>query len=379
MNKRLTAITLLLVVIVSCQQPKQETSIIVPQLKLSIDEVKVTIPDDIPNDWLGIAASFENGERVLHQYDQYHKHIIQFSLDRKQIIKRVYPFSDTLDPGNNPVYVQRIEKGYFLLGGVRLGFMLIDDDGNLKNLWNDYYPNKHLIKNWDYNFKYRLRSSTSTSLSMLDKQTIPIYIELANMSYDVVYRDNFYDYDIFGKLDLHTGVLERFPIRFPNDFNRNGLSYPMRHLPSFTAMEDGKMAYFFGINDTIHILDTNTGEITDYSIPNTSFPINIRPVDQAFFMDRNQYSEFSSNLSYYSGLYYDPYRKGLLRMGLKKENNRLTRIYELLDENMNIVGQFEQPSQYSPAPFFLPNEIWFPFQMGYAEDEMKLMRVVIEE
>jgi len=378
MNKRLSTIALLLVAIVSCQQPMQETSI-VPQLKLSIDEVKVPIPDDMPNDWLRITASFENGERILHQYDQYHKNIIQFSLDRKQIIKRIYPFSDTLDPGNIPVYVQRIDKGYFLLGGFKLGFILIDDDENLKNLWNDFYPNKRLIKNWDYNFKYNLRPYSSTSLSMLDKQTIPIYIELANMTYDVVYRDDFYDYDIFGKLDLHTGELERFPIRFPSDFNRNGLSYPMRHLPSFAAMDDGKMAYFFGIDDTIHILDTKTGEITDYSIPNTSFPINIRPVDQAFFMDRNQYREFSSNLSYYAGLYYDPYRKGLLRMGLKKENNRFTRIYEILDEKMNIVGQFEQPSQYSPTPFFLPNEIWFPFQMGYTEDEMKLMRVVIEE
>jgi hypothetical protein len=374
---RFSIYTLLFLLTVSCHN-RQET-VLSSQLRISIDEVKIPIPNDMPNDWIGIAASFENGERVLHQYDQYHKSIIQFSLDRKQIIKRIYPFSDTLDPGNNPIYIHRIEKGYFLSGGAKLGFMLINNDGNLKILWNDYYPNTRLIKNWDYNFKYRPRSSASTSLSMLDKHTIPIYIELSNMSYDAVYRDDFYDYDIFGKLNLHTGVLERFPVRFPENFNRNGLSYPMRYIPSFTSMADGKIAYFFGIDDTIHVLDTNTGEISDFSIPNPSFPLNIRPIDQASFMDRNWYVEFTSNLSYYSGLYYDPYRKGLVRMGLKKENRRLIRIYELLDENMNIVGQFEQSSQYSPTPFFLPNEIWFPFQMGYAEDEMKLLRVRIEE
>lgn len=366
-----------MLIIVSCHSG-QET-VLAPQLSLSIDEVKMPIPDDMPNDWYAVSSSFENGARVLHMYDQNQKNIIQYSLDQKRIINRVYPFSDTLDPGNVPVNVYRMENGYFLSGGIRQEFLLVGDDGTLKNLWNYYYPWSGLIKNWNYNFKYRPRSSATSSLSMLNKQTIPIYIELANVSYDAVYRDDFYDYDLFGTLDLHTGILERFPVRFPENFNRNGLSYPMRFIPSFTALADGKIAYSFGIDDTIHVLDTKTGEITDFSIPNPNFLLNIRPVDQATFMNRNGYVEFTSNLSYYSGLYYDPYRNGLVRMGLKKESNRLTRIYELLDENMNIVGQFEQPSQYSPTPFFFPNEIWFPFQMGYAENEMKLLRVIIED
>ena len=46
---------------------------------------------------------------------------------------------------------------------------------------------------------------------------------------------------------------------------------------------------------------------------------------------------------------------------------------------MNIVAQFEQPTIDYSRPLFFPDEIWFPYDQGFAENEMKLLRVRIED
>jgi hypothetical protein len=150
-------------------------------------------------------------------------------------------------------------------------------------------------------------------------------------------------------------------------------------IPAFTSMGESKMAYFFGNDDMIHVLNTQSGEVEDFKVSNPNFPVNINPIDQASFNDRKISEEFYANSNYYIGLYYDPYRKGLLRIGLKQQKGISSRIYELLDENMNIVAQFEQPTVNYNNPLFFPDEIWFPFTRGYGENEMKLLRVRIEE
>jgi hypothetical protein len=367
---------LMFVCIVSCQS-KQET-IIVPQLRLSIDEVKMPIPDNMPNDWGFGASSWEGNERILHLYDINRKEIIQYSLDQEEELKRISPFSDTLDPGNVPLHLYRLNEGYYLSQEPKLGFMKIDDEGNLIKLWNSFIPRNNIINNWDYDYKYFLRSSKTGSLSMLDEWTIPIQVELANVAFGV-YREDFYEHDLFATLDMKEGVIRRFPIRFPKDFLLNGRSYPLSGLCSYTAMSGGKIAYNFGINDVIHVLDTQTGEVTDYAVPNSTAPVNIIPIDKNTFMDASQSSEVFANSFYYSQLFYDRYRNGLVRIGVKQVNGVSSRVIELIDENMKIIGQFEQPSHYSPIPYFFPNEMWFPYWRGFAEDQMKLLRVVIEE
>ncbi len=363
--------------IVSCQQPKQETSI-VPQLKLSIDEVKVPIPDDVPNDWGFGASSWEANERILHLYDINRKEIIQYSLDQEKELKRISPFSDTLDPGNVPLHLYRLNEGYFLSQEQKLGFMKIDDQGNLIKLWNNFIPSRDKIKNWNYDFKYWLRSSPTRNLSMLNEYTVPIFVELANVA-NGVFREDFYVHDLFATLDMKEGVIRKFPIRFPDGFLINGRSFPRNSIPAFTAMGEGKIAYNFGINDIIHVLDTQTGEVTDFAVPNNEAPVDIMPIDQSTYMDASQSSEVFANSFYYSQLSYDPYRKVLLRMGLKTVNGETSRVLEIINKDMKIVGQFEVPQQYSPVPYFFPNEMWFPYRRGYKENEMMLLRVVIEE
>lgn len=377
MNKRLTAITLLLVAIVSCQQPKQET-IIVPQLRLSIDEVKMPIPDNMPNDWGFGASSWEGNERILHLYDLNRKEISQYSLDQEKLLKKVSPFSDTLDPRNVSAHLYRLDGGYYLSSS-NLGFMRIDDEGSLIKLWNNFIPRSNRINNWDYDFKYSLRTSKTMRLSMLDEWTIPLQVEITNASNSSVYSEYFYNHDLFAILDMKEGLIKRFPIRFPKEFLVNCRSYPRNSMPAFTAMGEGKMAFSFGINDSIHVLDTETGEVTDYAVPNIEAPVNIMPMNQDTFMDSNQSSAVYANSFYYSQLSYDPYRKGLLRMGLKTVNGIPSRVLEIIDEDMKIIGQFKVPQQYSPVPYFFPNEMWFPYRRGYKEDEMMLLRVRIEE
>jgi hypothetical protein len=210
---------------------------------------------------------------------------------------------------------------------------------------------------------------------MLNDWMVPVQIELANVAYSAVFRDDFYQHDLFATLDLKEGTLKQFPIRFPDNFYNNGFSYPMNFLPSFTANGPSSMAYFFGLDDVIHVLNTETGEISEHKIPNPNFPLNIRPIDQAGYNDALYRREHYANLSYYAGLFFDPYRNGLVRMGMKTENGNTSRIFELIDKKMQIVAQFEQSIEYTPNPVFFPNEMWFPYLQGYAEDEMKLMRV----
>jgi hypothetical protein len=210
---------------------------------------------------------------------------------------------------------------------------------------------------------------------MLNDWNTTIYIELTNKAYKGVFLDDFYQHDIFATLDLKEGVLKSFPVRFPDKFYNNGFSYPLNYLPPFTAYGDSAIAYTFGIDNLIHVLHTETGEITDYKVPNPDFAVNIRPTEEATLNDRSLFQDYIEEQQYYIGLHYDPYRDGLLRVGIKRNNGISTRIFELLDEEMSIIAQFEQPSEFSGVPIFFPNEIFFPFQQGYAEDEMKLMRV----
>lgn len=357
---------------VSCQT-RQETALI-PSLTLTIDEVLLPIPEDMPNDWGGVAGSLEADEHVLHIYGSPKKEILQYSIEQKKLINRIAPFSDTLDPKNVPVEIFKLKKGYFLTSPT-LGFIILGDSGNLVKKWDDFIPRANRITSWEYMTKYRLRASKTRRLSMFNDRLIPIQVELANVGFSAVFREDFYQHDLFGILDLEQGILRRFPIRFPESFYQNGYSYPMNFLPSFTAFGESFMAYLFGTDNVINILDMETGEIKQHKISNPEFPLNIRPIDQAGYNDAAYREEHYANLSYYAGLFFDPYRKGLVRVGIKTVNGEKTMLYELLDNNFQIIGQFQLYPNYSALPIFFPNEMWFTYGQGYKEDTMKMMRV----
>jgi len=359
--------------LVSCQV-QQETNVdLKPFLK--VDELYLPIPENMPNDWYNLTGSIEDRVRVLHIYDKKEKNIIQYSIDEEKILNKVNPFFDTLDPGNIPVSLYRIENGYFLDAGAKLGFLVINDQGDLINIWNYFRPISNIITNWEYNFKYSLRSSKTSKLSMFDGTTIPIYIELANVLNDAVYSEDFYDHDIFASLNLKTGNLTRHVSSFPDSFKVGRLSFPELYIPSFTATFDNKIAYSFGFEKTVYFLDLTTNEVSSVDINNPSFQVNMKPVSRESFLNREYYKDFSSNFSFYAGLFYDPYNSNLVRMGVKRTGTTTSRLFEIIDKEMNIVGQFEQPLSYSPIPVFFLNEILFPYLQGYKEDTMKLMRV----
>jgi hypothetical protein len=356
----------------SCR-PEEETEF-VSQLNLIIDEVKVSIPDDMPNDWGMATSSWEDGERILYMHDLPTQSIIKYSLDKEEILQRMNPFSDTLDPRNIPVALYKLDDGFFMESAY-LGFLRMNEEGKLLHRWDTYYQRASRIKNWDYNTKYRIRNSKNSSLSVLDEWMIPIYIELANQGPAVVFNEDLYEHDLIATLDLKEGLLKTFPVRFPEGYLKNGLSYPSISMPAFTAMGKDKIAINFGIDDVIHVLDVNTGEMVRHSVPNPTMPINITKVDLNTFRNREEYAEANYNSFIYGNLFYDPYRDALVRMGVRKVNGESIRLFELIDAEMQIMGQFEFSLNYSVKPLFFPNEIWFSFLQGYKEDTMKLMRV----
>ena len=66
-------------------------------------------------------------------------------------------------------------------------------------------------------------------------------------------------------------------------------------------------------------------------------------------------------------------------MAVNMENGVNHRIYELINSDWEVAAQFEPPSTYFAILIFFPNEIWFPYQLGYKPDEMKYYRVTIGE
>ena len=332
----------------------------------------------MPNDWMGVTSSIENNQRVIHIYDGYQKEIIQYNLDRKVIMKRISFLADTLNLGSSPFALFKRKDGYFLSASHK-AFLVTDDNGQVLRKWDNYIPKTGIITNWNYSPKFSLRSYNTLTQSMLDDWNIPIHIEAANNAFNAVYKEDFTDRDLFATLDLENGKLRIFPIRFPQQFSANGNSYPMNYLPSFTAMGESRIAYSFGIDDVLYVLNTKSGVIEEFKVSNPNFSLNIFPVDQASFNDPAFLDDYSESLQYYGSLYYDPYREALLRVGFKQNNGQRVRVFELLDKEMNIIAQFEQSGVFSGRPLFFPNEMWFAYLQGYKEDTMKLMRVRVAE
>jgi hypothetical protein len=367
-------LTIISLIVLSCAEV-QERNI---NVSLSFDEVLLPIPDDLTNDWYGASFSVENDQIILHIYDPYQKNIAQYSINEKKVINRLRPFSDTLNPGNNLVRLKKINSGYF--ASSIFGFLHLDNTGKLLSKYDVYFPQNNRIENWDYSSKLRLSASRNALLSSSSPTTTPLAIELANVFKEAVFREDFYDFDILSNFDFTTGELTTFPIRFPDNFKQNGKSYPTNFKFSFTGLDNGRIAYSFGIDENIHILDVAKGKVETHLVSNPNLPIIIYPIDEISYRDKSFYSdEYLSNYTIYSNLYHHPDMEILLRMALKVENGVISTIFELINSNWDIIGEFELPENYFGIPVFFPNEIWFPFRFGYKPDEMKYYKVTIGE
>ncbi len=370
-----TLLTIISFSFLSCSEVPVERNV---NVKLVFDEVLLPIPNDLTNDWRGASFSVENGQKILHIYDPFHKDISQYSVDEKKVINRLKPFSDTLDPGNSGIMFKKLRSGYFVHSS--LDFLHISNQGNLLAKWDYFIGKKNKMENWDYETRKRLFSTGNVMVSATSSTSVPLAIELTNVFWEGVFRQDFYEFDILSNFDFTTGQLTTFPIRFPASFNQNGKSYPTNHKFSFTGSEDGRIAYSFGIDENIHVLDIATGKVETHEVKNPNLPINIYPIDKASYLDKDFYTyEYLRNYTMYRHLLYSPYWDGFLRMAVHLDNGNLHLIYELINSDWEVVGQFEVPSAYHPIPIFFPNEIWFPFRLGYKPDEMKYYRVTIGE
>lgn len=367
-------LTIISLTVLSCAEV-QERNV---NVSLSFDEVLLPIPEGLTNDWAGASFSIEDGKRRLHIYDPFQKIIAQYSVDEKRVINILKPFSDTLNPGNSGISLKKIESGYFIKSA--LGFLHLSNDGKLYNRWDDFIARKNKIENWIYSSKKRLSPSGNYLLSTSSATSTPLATELANVYWEAVFREDFYDFDILSNFDFTTGELTTFPIRFPEKFNQNGKSYPTNFKFTFTGLNDNRIAYSFGIDENIHILDVKTGKVETHEVTNPNLPLKIYPIDNASFQNKDFFTyEYLANYTHYYHLFYHPYWNGIIRMAVHLENGVNHRIYELINSDWEVVAQFEPPSTYFAIPIFFPNEIWFPYFLGYKPDEMKYYKVTIGE
>lgn len=374
---RFLLLTFISLTLIACSKPEENSK---PNLKLSFNEVLLPIPEDLTNDWFNTWPLIDdNGQRSLLIYDPYQKNFAKYSLSEKKVIDRLRPFSDTLDPRNISVSIRKIESGYFL-NSAYLGFLYLDNNGELLKRWDAYIPDKNPIPNYNYDLKYRLNTSRSELLTRTGSTSTPLAIVLTNIYMEAIYKEDFYITDILANFNFATGEFKRFPIRYPDHFNQNGKTYPKNSLFAYVGLEDNRIAYCFGIDEDIHVLDVETGEVEVHSIVNPDLPLKIYPIDEAAYKGKEFFNyEYLANYTVYSNLSYHPDMDLLLRMALRVENNIVHKIFEIINSDYQIIGQFEIPEPYSVNPVFFPTEIWFPYLMGYKPDEMKYYRVTIEE
>lgn len=207
----------------------------------------------------------------------------------------------------------------------------------------------------------------------------PILFTLSNVFWQGVYEDNFYSFPLFGELDLSTGELKKFPVRFPSNFRVGNKSYPYKFQVSFIGCDDGRIAYQFGIDNVINFIDTETEEINSFEVNNPDLPVEIYPIDLDTFNDSAESKYYLDNQASYGSIYYNQYTNGFLR-GYSVSKNGMKRSYmEIINEDMEVISYFELGSSYSKIPMIYPDEIWFPILRGYRTDQMKFLKVNISE
>ncbi len=340
---------------------------------IKISEVLMPIPDDITNTWDNRSAYSKDGEKRLLVYDVSTKAIHDYSLNQSSLLKSMYVFSDTLDPKNTSVKMKKTESGYIFNSSEFFGLFAFD--GTLVKKWDIFYPRGNEIKNHTYDFKILPRSSINSFQSVTGIDKLPIRLFLANVFWQGVYEDEFYAYPLFGELDLRTGILKKLPVSFPSNFREGNKSYPYKFQPAFTGCDDGRIAYQFGIDNIIYTIDADTEEIKSFEVANPELSVNIYPIGVETLNDLAETRIYLDNQATYGEIYYNQYTNGFLRSYSVATNGKKRSYMEIINEDMEVVSYFEIDINYSTVPMIYPDEIWFPFQRGYKENEMKFLKI----
>jgi hypothetical protein len=368
---------LISLVMYSCTSQSPEVQEPLLNRGIELSEEFMSIPNSMTNAWDFTSAYFENGEKRLLIYDMPKKAIHDYSLDQGLLANSMYIFSDTLDPKNTPLSMKKTERGYIFNSSDFFG--LFSFNGMLIKKWDIFYPRGNEIKNHTYDFKILPRSSINSFQSVTGIDKLPIRLFLANVFWQGVFEDEFYAYPLFGELDLRTGILKKLPVSFPSNFRVGNKSYPYKFQPAFTGCDDGRIAYQFGIDNIIHIIDTETEEIESFKVDNPDLPVEIYPIDIETFNNQAESQYYLANQATYGSIYYNQYTNGFLRSYSVSKNGVKKNYMEILNEDLEIVSYFEIVSSYSKVPLIYPDEIWFPFQRGYKENEMKLLKVTLSD
>ena len=364
-------------IIFSCASPTSEVQETLLNKGIEISEEFMPIPDSMTNEWDSRSAYFENGEKRLLVYDIYTQAIHDYSLDQSALLKSMYVFSDTLDPKNTSVKMMKTESGYIFNTSEFFGLFAFD--GTLIKKWDIFYPRGNEIKNHTYDFKILPRSSINSFQSVTGVNKLPIRLFLANVFWQGVFEDEFYAYPLFGELDLRTGILKKLPVSFPSNFRVGNKSYPYKFQPAFTGCDDGRIAYQFGIDNIIYTIDTDSEEVKSFEVTNPELPVNIYPIGVETLNDLAEARIYLDNQSTYGEIYYNQYTKGFLRSYSVTTNGQKRSYMEIINEDMEVLSYFEIDTNYSTVPMIYPGEIWFPFQRGYKENEMKLLKVTLSD
>lgn len=362
-----------------CSHISDEGKVDLENANLFIQEVLVPIPDSMTNDWNFIAESMEDGEKLVYVFDLYSKGIHSYSLDRMELKSTIFPFSSDTLSAMSVIPFRKITGGYQV--NTEKGLLQLTDKGLLNRKWDHPFQRSNPIPDFTYGQNLILFSS-DFKMSGFDDSRVPITYRLINTDEDGVYQDQFYEKPLFGEFNFNTGELINYPISLPENFRSNGTSYPSLFAPKFTAFGEKKLAYLTGLDDLIQIFDITTNEITSYKVTNPDFKINIYPIDEATLKNPDQYREYRDGTSIYNGLHYDPVNSIFLRFysGSKSGAIKKNRYVEILNEDLELLSYFTLDKEFLGAtnPLFFPGEIWFPYFMGYGQDEMKFTKIVLD-
>lgn len=375
MKNNLKTIIILLFagLVYSCNSVEENVNSFKPDL-IEFDEFTVPIPPYMTNAW-NITSEVPNSDtKNIIIWDDYKKTFFEYSIDKKAVVDSLVLNSDTLNLNGFNTFAKN-DQGYFI--ETNFDFFWLDNNGHLVSNWSKTNRGRKSMKNHDYS--KAILSSDFLKQSVLNEESLPLTFRLVNEFGFGVFEDKFYEFPVLGSVDMETGEVTQYEVYFPKDeFQIGEESFPTKAYLQFTACGDDCLAYQFGIDDRVYFVNTKTGEVKSHSIKNEYFNVNISPISKVNFENRSIKTDYSSNNTTYIKIYYNPYTRGFVRIGQEKTQGLTKTIIEIINKDMEIISYTNLPENYLRVPIFFEDEILFLYFQGYKEDEMKFLRIKLE-
>ncbi|MFC2188899.1 hypothetical protein ACFCT7_16410 [Fulvivirgaceae bacterium LMO-SS25] len=376
MKNNLKTIIILLFagLVYSCNSVEENVNSFKPDL-IEFDEFTVPIPPYMTNAW-NITSEVPNSDtKNIIIWDDYKKTFFEYSIDKKAVVDSLVLNSDTLNLNGFNTFAKN-NRGYFI--ETNFDFFWLDKNGQLLSNWSKTTRGSKSMKNHDYT--KAILGSDGLKQSILNSTSFPLGYRLINERGMGVYEDVFYEFPVLGSVDMETGEVIQYEVYFPKDEYLIGEeSFPTLAFLQFTACGKDCLAFSFRIDDKIHILNIKSGEVRSHSLKNEYFDVEIAPISKSNFENQStKMAYYSSTSRTYGKNFYNPYTEGFVRVGSEKIQGNQKRICEIINKDMEIVGYTFLPDNYFLPPLFFEDEILFPYFQGYKEDEMKFVRIKLD-